>query len=156
MNTSALCLSIVNCLYYSWSGELRGRRGVGYTFLYFPFLVYVPVEAFHVLCIPFQDQFQLGLCLPDPIPTLPSSMSVLLSRYLSLLPKAVLFPLKFEQQVLVRHAVLLPSFPVFLHLGMKSSCTLRKVSLKICQVYSISLSLSALSPRGLLTSSMKS
>ncbi|KAK4829426.1 hypothetical protein QYF61_004301 [Mycteria americana] len=41
------------------------------------------------------------------------------------------------------HAGLLPSFADFLHLGIKSSCTLWKASLKICQLCSAPLSLRA-------------
>ncbi|KAK4826321.1 hypothetical protein QYF61_007406 [Mycteria americana] len=43
------------------------------------------------------------------------------------------------------HARLLPSFPDFLHLGIESSCTLWKASLKICQLCSAPLSLRAVS-----------
>ncbi|KAK4817028.1 hypothetical protein QYF61_026034 [Mycteria americana] len=54
------------------------------------------------------------------------------------------------------HAGLLPSFPDFLHLGIKSSCALWKTSLKICQLYSAPLSPRAVSQGALLTNSLKS
>ncbi|KAK4822109.1 hypothetical protein QYF61_010037 [Mycteria americana] len=54
------------------------------------------------------------------------------------------------------HTGPLPSFPDFLHLGIESSCTLWKASLKICQLCSAPLSLRAVSQGVLLTNSLKS
>ncbi|KAK4818403.1 hypothetical protein QYF61_012324 [Mycteria americana] len=56
------------------------------------------------------------------------------------------FSLTSRSQVI--HASLLPSFPDFLHLGIESSCTLWKASLKICQLCSVPLSLRAVSQGG--------
>lgn len=67
------------------------------------FLVYTSIEAFLVLLFtPCQVQFQLCLDLSDPMPTQPSSISILLPGYLSLLPLPVhfLLALQFDQQVL--------------------------------------------------------
>ncbi|KAK4806919.1 LOW QUALITY PROTEIN: hypothetical protein QYF61_012640 [Mycteria americana] len=44
---------------------------------------------------------------------------------------------------LLSHAGLLPSLPDFLHMGIESSCVLRKMSLKSCQLCSAPLSLRA-------------
>ncbi|KAK4832829.1 hypothetical protein QYF61_025817, partial [Mycteria americana] len=54
------------------------------------------------------------------------------------------------------HAGLLSSFPDSLHLGIESSCTLWKGSLKICQLCSAPLSLRAVSQGFLLTNCLKS
>ena len=55
-----------------------------YTFLDFPFLVDVSVKAFLILLwSPYQVQFQLGLGLPDPIPTQFSYFLILLKYSLS-------------------------------------------------------------------------
>ena len=67
-----------------------------------PFHADVPVEAlFLILCILCQVQLQLHLGLPDPIPTQPSSVPLLVPGYLSLLPLPVhfLLALYFDQQV---------------------------------------------------------
>ncbi|KAK4827482.1 hypothetical protein QYF61_018782, partial [Mycteria americana] len=54
------------------------------------------------------------------------------------------------------HASLLSSFPDFLHLRIENSCALWKVSLKMCQLCSATLSLRAVSQGILLTYSLKS
>lgn len=103
LNTSAL--SIVTCLYCSL-GDQRVTGGrvclpvLSLSGLCIRHVHNVHLSTFLVLCTPCQDHFQLGLCLSDPIPTLPGSISVLLPGYLSLLRKAILLPLKFKHQVL--------------------------------------------------------
>ena len=58
-------------------------KAVGYLVL----LTEVPTNAFLIfLSTPCCVEFQLDLVLPDPIPTQPSSIPILLPGYLSLLP----------------------------------------------------------------------
>lgn len=52
------------------------------------------------------------------------------------------------------HVVLLPYWPDFLHLMIKSSCTVWKAILKICQLCSVPLSLREVSQGVLLTNSL--
>ncbi|KAK4810548.1 hypothetical protein QYF61_004511 [Mycteria americana] len=54
-----------------------------------------------------------------------------------------------SRRSLLSHAGLLPSLPDFLHMRTESSCTLRKTSLKSCQLCSAPLSLRAVSQGGL-------
>ncbi|KAK4823598.1 hypothetical protein QYF61_003798 [Mycteria americana] len=54
-------------------------------------------------------------------------------------------PFSLTSRSRLSHARLLPSFPDFLHLGIESSCTLWKASLKTCQLCSAPLSLRAVS-----------
>lgn len=136
LNTSAL--SIVTCLYCSL-GDQRVTGGrvclpvLSLSGLCIRHVHNVHLSTFLVLCTPCQDHFQLGLCLSDPIPTLPGSISVLLPGYCPCFERLFFFLSSLNIRSWVRYAVLLPSFLDFLHLGMNSSCALRKVSLKICQ-----------------------
>ncbi|KAK4821329.1 hypothetical protein QYF61_018234 [Mycteria americana] len=65
-------------------------------------------------------------------------------------------PFSLTSRFQLSHDGLLPSFPDFLHPGIKSSCTLWKVSLKICQLCSAPLSLRAVSQGVLLTNFLNS
>ncbi|KAK4819020.1 hypothetical protein QYF61_024136, partial [Mycteria americana] len=65
-------------------------------------------------------------------------------------------PFSLTRRSRLIHAGLFPSFPDFLHLGIKSSCALWKASLKICQLCSAPLSLRAVSQGVLLTNSLMS
>ncbi|KAK4816838.1 hypothetical protein QYF61_023902 [Mycteria americana] len=66
-----------------------------------------------------------------------------------------LLPFSLTSRSRLIHASLLPSFPDFLHLGIESSCTLWKASLKICQLSSAPLSLGAVSQGILLNNCLK-
>ena len=65
-------------------------------------------------------------------------------------------PFSLTSKYWLSHAGLLPSLPLFLHLGIKSSCTLWRASLNICQLCSAFLSLRAVSQGAILTNSLKS
>jgi len=70
----------------------------------FCFPVAIPIEPFLILlCSPCQDQFHLGLSLPDSNPTQSSSIPVLLPGYLFLLLLLMhLLALHIDQEVLVQ------------------------------------------------------
>lgn len=89
------CSLLPACLYCFFGGVCS---------LGFTFLVHIHAEAFPVLVFtPLQDQFQLDFRLPDPISTQPSSISILIPGYLSLLPLPVHFlAFQFDEQVPVQ------------------------------------------------------
>lgn len=123
----------------------------------FPFLTEVPIEALLVLFgTPSQVCFKLGLVFSDLISTQPSSF--LLFFHSSCFRCLCIFFLLFRLTSRSRfsHASLLPSFPDFLHLGMESSCTLKKASINICQLCSAPLPIRTISQGVLLTNSLKS
>lgn len=76
--------------------------------------------------------------------------------YMFLVPLPMKFFLTcyFDQETLLRHAGLLPSFPDLLNLGTENSCALRKLPLKSCQLCSTSLSVRAISQSVLSTNSL--
>ena len=92
-----------------------------------------------------------GLFSPSPCCAVPSTWEVWEER----LSVKTAFFLPFSLTRL-SHAGLLPSLTGFLHLGIKSSCALWKVSLKICQLCSAPLSLRAVSQGILLSNSLNS
>lgn len=80
--------------------------------------------------------FQLCLGLPHLILILPGCIPLLFLGHLPLLPLSMhfLLALQFNQHIPTQPRQSLAFFPNFLLLGSSISCTLRKVSLKICQV----------------------
>lgn len=101
----------------------------------FPFLAEVPVEVFLVLFgIPSQVQLKLGLGFP-PLHSLTASLysshhscPCFHCLYIFFLHFSLISRSRFS------HAGLLPPLPDLLHLGMESSCVLKKASLQICQL----------------------
>jgi len=96
LSTSAFFLSVVTRL-----SILLTRRGTPS----WTFPVDVPLEAFPVLfCTPCYFQSQLGLGLPESIPTQTSSIPIFLTGHLFLLPLPVhfLLALLYDQQVPVQ------------------------------------------------------
>lgn len=92
-----LSLLLAVCLSYS--------QGVGMPFWTWLFWLMYLLEAFLILlCTPWQVGFQLGLGLPDLIPTQPSSIPMLFPENLSLLPPPVhfLLALHFDQKVQIQ------------------------------------------------------
>lgn len=79
-----------------------------------------------------------------------NSISLIFPGYLLLLHCLCtsFLPFSLTSRSQLSQAGLLPSFPDFLHLGTKSSCALRKASLKICQLCSSAWSLRAVSQEG--------
>ena len=98
-----------------------------------------------------------GLIFLDSIPTEPSSFLILFPWYLSLFPLPVHFFLLFSltSRSWFSHASLLLHFPDLLHWGMENYCSLRKASLKICQLCSAPLPVKTVSQGVLFIESQK-
>ena len=121
-------------------------------------LIDVPIELFLILLYsPCQVQFQVGLGLPDPIPTQTSSIPIL-SCYLSLLalPMRFLLALWFDQQALAQPCGLLLSLPDFVHLGQRVPAHLGKLPLKIATSAPLPCARGQIPRKVLLMNSLKS
>mgnify|MGYP001855354442 CR=1 FL=1 len=100
----------------------------------------VPVESsFIIFHIPCQVQFHICLGFLNPISACPESIPVFFLGQSSLLPP--FFSPQFDHQTFLSHVSLLPPLLDFLWLGMESTYSLRKVSLKSCQLCSVPMPL---------------
>lgn len=116
----------------------------------------VSVEALLILCIPYQIQLRVLAFLISSLHIwsvfLHSSQdtrSLFHFLYIAFLYSGL------TSKSLVSLAGLLPSLLCFLHMTIKSFCTLRKMCLKSCQLSSAPLSLSELCALQKTTDSLK-
>lgn len=114
-------------------------------FLNFPFLANVPVKVL-ILYIPCQTRFRLCLSFPHSILYIwVSSLYSSQDTHFCFLPVHFLALHYFDQVILTEPCCLLSSLSDFLHVGIENFCTLRKTSLKSCQLCSALLFLRAVS-----------
>lgn len=114
---------------------------VVYIFFNLLFLARITVETLIILFIPCQIHFHLCVRFPDAISAHPGSIQDYVSWFYCLCISFLDFSL--IRTSFLTHVLPSPSLFYFLHGGIGSACTPRKMFLKSCELCSVPLSLRA-------------